>query len=163
MLLLMAFPFFGRRRSSGERRHRDDQSSVPFPLGVMLAEEAEAFLAGRLADHLVATGRSVPAWALLNRLAHGGLPLVAACCVPGEEGWRSHPSMGAPHWPAAERSLALRMLASAPRPDELRHLQSRALVPLESRLIERSRAEILSPGEVIGLASDAVDQHLLDH
>src|ERR687897_327436 len=35
-----------------------------------LADEIQAFLAGRLVNHLTAYRQPVPAWAALNRLAH---------------------------------------------------------------------------------------------
>jgi hypothetical protein len=35
-----------------------------------VADEVEACLAGRLVEHLTATRQPVPAWAVLNRLAH---------------------------------------------------------------------------------------------
>jgi hypothetical protein len=33
--------------------------------------EAEAFLGGTYAEHLISHGRRVPSWAWLNRVAHG--------------------------------------------------------------------------------------------
>jgi hypothetical protein len=58
-------------------------------LEVTIAEEARAVLEGRVVDQLWAKGRSIPAWAWLNALAHRpaseiGDLIAVACDRPGD-------------------------------------------------------------------------------
>lgn len=130
-------------------------------LGEALAGEAEAFLAGRLAEHLVDVGRPVPPWALLNRLAHGSVEQLAVLAITTDAGWRSHPSLGNPAWVATERSLATRLLRDVPTPESLWQVQAAVLVPLELQLIADAGRQSLTPGHVMGAASRALDEFLL--
>jgi hypothetical protein len=155
----MAFHPFRRRRPYDREFGSDDQTpAVLSATGVALAEEAEAFLAGRLADRFADTGRGVPAWALLNRLAHGSIDELTALLVAAQGGWRAHPS--ALVWTAAERRLALRLLSTSGTPGELRSLQSAVLIPVEFELTKRPTA--LSPEDVIAAVTQALDEHILD-
>jgi hypothetical protein len=163
MLAGMAHPFFRRHRSSRYRPAALGQGGAePVTVGAALAAESEAFLHGRLADQLVATGRRVPGWVMLNRLAHGTRDELAALGVAGNCGWRVHPSLGGPQWLADERALASRLIGIGTSAEALRTLQDEVLIPLELTLIARSRSESLSPQDVIGAASRALDEDRLD-
>jgi hypothetical protein len=163
MLAGMAHPFFRRHRSSRYRPAALGQGGAePVTVGAALAAESEAFLHGRLADQLVATGRRVPGWVMLNRLAHGTRDELAALGVAGHCGWRAHPSLGGPQWLADERALASRLIGIGTSAEALRTLQDEVLIPLELTLIARSRSESLSPQDVIGAASRALDEDRLD-
>lgn len=123
-----------------------------------LADEVEAFLAGRLVNHLTASLQPMPAWAVLNRLAHADhsdlLRLVegaADCMAP--------PSSGQADWVAAERFVAAHLLARARTPDDLGRLQRAALVPLELVLIELTKIDPLTADEVLQLGAEAVDSY----
>lgn len=48
-----------------------------------LVEGSEAFLTGRYREHLESRGEPLPAWAWVNRLAHGTVADIEALCVPG--------------------------------------------------------------------------------
>jgi hypothetical protein len=122
-----------------------------------LADEVEAFLAGRLVDHLTAAGQRVPAWAVLNRLAHADRPDLVRFVEGANIGWVVHPSSGQASWVPAERFVAGHLLVRALTPEQLGRLQRAALVPLELGLIERTKIERLSADEVLELAAKAVD------
>jgi hypothetical protein len=122
-----------------------------------LADEVEAFLAGRLVDHLTAAGQRVPAWAVLNRLAHADRSDLVRFVEGANIGWVVHPSSGQVSWAPAERFVAGHLLVRAPTPEQLGRLQRAALVPLELGLIERTKIERLSADEVLELAAKAVD------
>jgi hypothetical protein len=69
-------PFHRRGRPREDEEQRLRTPSAPTDcrfdqLGELVVGEVEAFLTGRLIEDRVATGRPVPAWAVLNRLAHG--------------------------------------------------------------------------------------------
>jgi hypothetical protein len=123
-----------------------------------LADEVEAYLFGKTVDHLATRHRPVPAWAAVNRLAHGtraDLLRVAAGAVV--EDHTVHPTIENRPWAAAERFVAGHLLALAPTEDELREVQATALVPLELDLIERTRVERLTTDRVLELGGEAVD------
>jgi hypothetical protein len=160
------YPFFGRR--SGQAKTTPKRPSKPPPSrGEQLADEVEAFLAGRLVEHFDELGREVPSWARVSRLAHATIPELIALLKEGppEAGPESlHTSSDgstARDWQAAERVLAMRLLTSGPDPADVRRTQREALLPLESRLMEHAKVQPLSIDEVIQAASDALDQHLL--
>jgi hypothetical protein len=54
-----------RCNSSAPRR------GLPADAGSRLIDESETYLSGHYADWLTSQGRKVPAWAWINRLAHG--------------------------------------------------------------------------------------------
>lgn len=117
--------------------------------GRRLADEAEAFLAGRLVDHLTAAGRPVPAWAVLNELAHASPDELAAFSAsPGPK--------DEPHWRQAQRELATGLLECAATPADVRPLQEAVLIPLELWFAERSRHEAVSARTVVDTACDVL-------
>jgi len=159
----MAHPFSRRRHTSPCQPAAPGQRGAePVTVGAALAAESEAFLHGRLADHLVANGQHVPGWVMLNRLAHGTRDELADVVVAARCGWRAHPSLGGPQWLADERALASRLIGIGTSTEALRALQGEVLIPLELTLIARSRSEALSPQDVIGAASRALDEDRLD-
>jgi hypothetical protein len=97
-----------------------------------LSGETEAFLEGRIVEHLAAAGRTVPTWAVLNKLAHANPEEIADLAERnGRPG--NAPEPGEPAWQAAQRSLASRLLASGATPDQITRIQQAVLVPLELR------------------------------
>lgn len=76
----MAFPSFrGRHPAGGEKQRSaaadslagEQRSPAADPLAeAVLVDEVEAFLQGRLVEHLRERHRAVPAWAVLNTVAH---------------------------------------------------------------------------------------------
>ena len=151
----MSFLGFHRHGESGED---DGRRPEPHPdWEAALSGETEAFLEGRIVEHLVAAGRMVPTWAIVNKLAHAS---------PGELAdlaeTNARPSdtaePGEPVWRSAQRSLASRLLATGPAPDEITRTQQTVLVPLELWLIERSAAETITLRQAVSAA-----RHALDH
>jgi hypothetical protein len=61
-----------------------------------LAGEVAAFLEGRLVDHLAGAGHTVPAWAVLNRLAHADRPALVRLVDGVGHDRIAHPSSGQP-------------------------------------------------------------------
>jgi hypothetical protein len=122
-----------------------------------LADEVEAFLAGRLVDHMIVARQPVPAWAVLNRLAHADRSDLVRFVEGANVDWVVHPSSRQPYWVASERFVAGHLLALAGTPDDLGRLQRATLVPLELRLVERTKVDQLTADEVLELGADAVD------
>jgi hypothetical protein len=126
-----------------------------------VADEIEAFLQGDLAEWLETSAAAVPSWALLNRLAHADrdeldhlnereLGSADAGSVTGSHRWR-----------AGQLLLADYLLATTSSPEELDRVQREVLVPLELWLIGESRIEPFTPGEIVRLAWETVEEHLL--
>jgi hypothetical protein len=130
----VSFLLFHRREGPGEEEPR---SLTPHPSWEeALSGEAEAFLQGRLVEHLAAAGRPVPAWAVLNKLAHASpQELADLTLIHGRSA--SEPEVGQPTWLAAQKSLAARLVRNTRVPDEITYLQHQRLIPLELWLIER--------------------------
>jgi hypothetical protein len=156
----MSFLGFHRRDASGDDDGRPPQTQPCWEAA--LSGETEAFLDGRLVEHLMTAGRMVPAWAVLNQLAHASPSELASLAeIDGRPGNAREP--GEPVWRAAQRSLASRLLASATLPDEITRIQQTVLVPLELRLIERSETETVTLRQAIRAASDALNGGDLSH
>lgn len=117
-----------------------------------VADEIEAFLAGRLVDHLAARSAPVPAWAALNRLAHANRAELRALADGG-----GCPLLAVVPWATTERTIAGSLLARAPTAEALGRIQRCALVPLELRLVERSRAAGLTAEQVLEAGAEALD------
>src|ERR671918_515472 len=114
-----------------------------------LADEVQAFFAGRLVNHLAAYRQPVPAWAALNRLAHADRSDLLRV-LEGANTDSTAPSSAHAAWAAAERFAAGHLLARAHTPEELRHVQRATLVPLELVLIEQTKIERLTADQVLG-------------
>ncbi|HEX6425668.1 MAG TPA: hypothetical protein VFZ79_19420 [Acidimicrobiales bacterium] len=155
--LRMFSPVYWRRSAPSEGP--DARVETPRPWhdsGV--AEEVEAFLAGRLVDHMAAQHRPVPPWTALNRLAHADHAVIAGL-VAGA-GLERTAYSGAVHpWAMSERFAAAQFLARAGTPAQLLDLQRSTLVPLELDLVERARRERLTPEQVLDAAVDALDSY----
>ena len=123
-----------------------------------VAEEVQAFVEGRLADHIRAQGDAIPAWAALNRLAHADHKTLVRL-VEGE-GLNQFPVRRSHPWAEQERFVAGHLLAtSGATPEALDRIQQQALVPLELSLIERSRTERFSPERVLDAGMKALDSY----
>jgi hypothetical protein len=102
--------------------------------GSGVADEAEAFLQGRLLEQMRACGAGgqTPPWMWLNGVAHGdreileGLAAPSADTVPAVSSWR------------AARAVVARELLDRSGGDlaAIRGLQQRALIPLEERFTD---------------------------
>jgi hypothetical protein len=151
----MWFPHF-RRRST--HKGRDDELVGSRAWGDSgLAGEIQAFLAGRLADHIAAAGQTVPAWAALNRLAHAERSELLRLVEGAGLDRLAHPSSRQPAWVATERSLAGQLLARSRTPDDLARVQQAALVPVELRFIERSKIDRFTAEQVLEAGAEALD------
>jgi hypothetical protein len=151
----MRFPHFWHRSTPGDP---DDELATSRPWRDSgLAAEVEAFLAGRLVDHLSGRHQPVPPWAALNRLAHADLADLLRLLEGVDLGWLAHPSSGQAYWAPAERFVAGHLLATARTPEDLGRVQRATLVPLELGLIERSKFERLTPEQVLDAGAEALD------
>lgn len=150
----MSFLHFHRRDGPGEGETQPLQARPSWEAA--LSGEAEAFLEGRLVEHLVAAHRKVPAWAVLNKVAHASVRELADL-VETDAGTGSAGGVAGPLWLSAQRSLASRLVGGGARPDEIKRVQRAVLVPLELWLIERSKVDTVTPRQVIGAASDALN------
>ena len=152
----MSFPHSHRHEGPPDEEPKA-QPLPPHPVWeAALSAETEAFLQGRLVEHLAAAGRPVPAWAILNKLAHASphdlAELVDAIGTTGRQ-----PEARPPAWLVAQAWLASRLVRTSTEPDETSRLQRQLLIPLELSLIERSKTETLTPRHAITAASDALD------
>jgi hypothetical protein len=127
-----------------------------------LADEVQAFLAGRLVNHLKACRQPVPAWAALNRLAHADRSDLTRVVTSGSAGGTALASPGDASWADAERFVAGHLLARARTAEELTHVQRAKLVPLELVLIEQTRFQRLTAEEVLELGAEAVNSFRSD-
>lgn len=92
-------------------------------------EECQLFVAGRYVEYLRARNRSTPAWAHVNRLAHGSHDDL----VDLSSGLADRPPRF--EWTSAIAYLAGEILATVRNDEErLRGLQRQVLIPLELRL-----------------------------
>jgi hypothetical protein len=96
-------------------------------------DEIEAFLEGRLVEHRSSRGRSVPAWAVVNKLAHGDASELAR--LAGGIGVAERE----PAWLGAQRGLAAELLAGR-TPAQVACIQREVLVPLELWLVDRAES-----------------------
>jgi hypothetical protein len=110
------------------------------PAGVGLVEEVEDFLAGRTAFRLAMVGDPVPAWTVVNSLAHaepGVLRVVA------NERAERHPSS-----PTATLAHLAHVVVDGRADDEVRVLQRTLLVPLELGVLNTVRCDRLTNAQV---------------
>jgi hypothetical protein len=107
-----------------------------------IVSECESFLAGSYAQHLQSVGRTVPAWAWLNRLSHGSLAELRSL-ASGHGGRQGDPAS------AAIRFLAGELLARADDDAaSVAALQRDVLVPEELALASRWK-EPLTAGQLV--------------
>jgi hypothetical protein len=139
-----------RRRKASEKPHPALRAQPSF--GTVLSAETEAFLSGRMAEHLAAAGRPVPAWAVLNKLAHATAPELAEMTGPSPD----DPGSAAPWWSPAQAHLAACLLDRGAAPDDIGHIQRTQLIPLELSFIEHSKTRPVTSREVISAAYAAL-------
>jgi hypothetical protein len=118
--------------------------------------EVEAFVQGRLVDYLLAADRPVPAWTVLNKLAHTTVDELTELAAANNAEATGAAEPGEPAWLRAQRSLAAALTTGARRPEDIVSLQRKVLVPLELWLVQRSRSEAITSRHVIELASEAL-------
>jgi len=111
-----------------------------------LADEAEAFLDGRLLEVMRAGGCPVTSWMWLNAVAHGD---------PERVVWlASSPAAQGPHpldWPAARARVAAELVGrTGGDPFRMTRLQHAVLVPLELVLATRPG---LTPDELVAVVA----------
>jgi hypothetical protein len=122
-----------------------------------VADEAEAFIHGRLAEVRVAAGLPDLPWLRINGLAHGSLDELH------EIGSHRDAAIGRPDdgWTAMYASLARGITERVDGPGELRAVQCELLWPLEAELIESAVHISLTPSHLFRLAVGAL-RPLLD-
>jgi hypothetical protein len=150
----MSFLGFHRHGESGEDDSRPPEAHPRWEAA--LTGETEAFLEGRIVEHLLAAGRVVPTWAVLNKLAHASPPELVDLAEMGDTAGNTR----LPREPAyreAQRFLACRLLARSAVPDEITRIQQAVLVPLELWLIERSEVETVTLRQAVRGACDVLD------
>jgi hypothetical protein len=131
-------------------------------VGELVASEVEAFLAGRLIEHRLATGRPVPAWAVLNRLAHAAFEDLIELARSGAEGMSAVRDAQEPGWRRGQRALAANLVAGAATPDDVADTQWEVLVPLELSVVERSKSDTSTSRRVLEMAADAIADYRRD-
>lgn len=122
-----------------------------------LADEVEAWLAGRLGDYLANSGRRVPTWAVLNRLAHADRDVLVRLSAGGRAYPITHPACGSSPWLIAEQIVAGQLVECAETPEQLWLIQQATLIPLELSFAERAKTEQLNPERVISAAAEALE------
>ena len=166
----MFFDHFRRRtsRRSGPAVRPDSAPPRPSagePSWSELADETEAFLHGYLAELRAHNDEPLAAWMVLNPICHGdsaelfdiaagdiGRTVLSGCSSAYHQVWNT-----------TQRNLALRVLETAHDAAGVRELQQHVLVPLELRLITRSRTEPLTFTQVLTATLEALDHHQIDH
>jgi hypothetical protein len=120
--------------------------------------EAEAFLHGTYAEHLISHDRRVPSWAWLNRVAHGTEADLAAL-VGGEDPWDGSTN-GNTGWYRMVSFLAADLLALACATDQtVSALQREVLVPLELELAKGDDHRRLGAAQLVSVALAALHGH----
>lgn len=102
--------------------------------GSGVADEAEAFLQGRLLEQVRAAGAGgqAPPWMWLNAVAHGDKHVLEDLAAPSAANQQAANS-----WRAARAVVARELLdRSGGEPAMIRTLQHRVLIPLEERFTD---------------------------
>ncbi|HET6950966.1 MAG TPA: hypothetical protein VFI47_11350 [Acidimicrobiales bacterium] len=131
-------------------------------LGELMAGEIEAFLAGRLVEHRLTMGRRVPAWVVLNRLAHAAFEDLIELARSGGEVMGAVRDGQEPGWRRGQRALAANLVAGASTPDDVADAQWEVLVPLELSLVERSKSDTVTSRRVLEIAARALADYRRD-
>jgi hypothetical protein len=152
----MRFPHF-RRRPPEDRRPGEGLASPRAWPDSGIGAEIEAFLTGRMVDHLAAQQLPVPAWAVINRLAHATrAELVQLVEGTGRDGDLGR-TIVQPQWEASERFVAGHLLATTGSADDLWRVQRATLVPLELRLITHTKLGRLTAEQVLDAGVEALE------
>lgn len=139
----------------GERWQRMNRARRVRRDGPTVADEAEAFVAGRYLSFCTAVRQPAPIWAHLNTVAHGTLAEVAEVArrpVDAEQ-----PVL---MWRHVEALIARQVLtAVAGDPGALLHLQASVLQPLEERIRVETRSRPVGARRVLALTRAALVGH----
>jgi hypothetical protein len=125
---------------------------------VRLIADAEAFLAGDYAKKLRLSGVTVPDWAQLNILAHGGFQSFVEVTAPIDV----RPSLSEANWPEESWRCARRVLASEilrfvdNDPEILSLVQQSVLVPFEFELMDDEAKTSLTAFELVQVTRAAL-------
>lgn len=125
---------FGRGHARRTRRSRDAEAEVEMEVVTAgVADACQAYLSGSYRQLLEESGQAVPAWAWINRLAHGDRSSIEALAVAPDDGT-----------PAALVASVARMLlvVSGRRGRSLVSVQQQRLIPLEERLASASAGDV---------------------
>jgi hypothetical protein len=117
-----------------------------------VADECEAFLAGRYLELLERNEALVPQWAWMNRLAHGTTADLEAIATHDATP-RDRLSQA---WADARSYLAAEVLDAYGRAGTLLTLQRRALVPLELQLASPTSPPVRRPADWVGMVMAAI-------
>jgi hypothetical protein len=164
----MRFHPFRRGSHTSSPHDRATTTAAPSPPrsdGEVLADEAEAFVNGTLAELRAPELRSLAPWMILNRLAHAdadGLRRLARGQVP-PTAFAGTPRGFDQMWTITQRSLAVRVLAAGRDPEAIRRVQHDVLIPLELGLITRSKVEVYSLVGVVNETIATLDRYRLEH
>lgn len=110
-----------------------------------VGEECDAFLAGEWAEYLAACGEPVPAWAWLNRVAHGRVGELRA--LTRAPGWGYAPL---DEWDRLRACVADTLFQrSRPASTDVAGLQRSVLVPLELVLLDDEQMRRLTNAELL--------------
>lgn len=117
-----------------------------------VADECDAFLAGRYLELLERNDALIPQWAWMNVLAHGTVTdlvqVSASDAAPRDRLTQA--------WADARGYLAAEVLDAARRAGSLLTLQRRALVPLELELASHARVPVRRPADWVGMVMAAL-------
>jgi hypothetical protein len=120
-----------------------------------LAQECEAFLGGRFAEEVGASGSRIPAWAWTNLLAHGTEDELRAADAAVPTG-----AIAAdPTWHSARSYLASRVLDAAARYGPLEQLQRAVLLPIELELAASTPSVKFQAREWVGHVEAALSKY----
>lgn len=150
------------------RAGRASASVAPDPKPVapeadLLADDCEAFLAGRYVERLAASWRAIPEWAWLNSVAHGTVDELRE--VAAGSRWVGSASLGGTRvWCEATAYLAGELLAhTGDDPHALSRIQASALVPLELELASQGHDRRATAAQLVAIALASLAGHPSTH
>lgn len=148
------------RRTARSRKDREPELLAPRARSEEseLAEETDAFVTGRLTDHLADRGLPVPPWAVLNRTAHVSFHELVDI-VAGRRGRRARAAPVAPSWASAERKLAFLLLTRGWTPAGVHEAQLDVLVPLELALIDLAEPQGMTTADALDTAAEMLTDY----
>jgi hypothetical protein len=118
----------------------------------LVVDEAEELLHGQAAEGYRRCGGRVPAWTLVNLLAHSSFDQFSLITTRGARA--RHGS-----WEEALGGLARELIRLELSGTEIRSLQRDVLVPLEVDLLGGRRAAPATPDQLTSLVHQALDEH----
>jgi hypothetical protein len=122
---------------------------------LLVADAAEAYLAGRYLEHAEQAQRPLHGWMALNRVAHTDPTTLR------EIAEADLPARAVPAWRHREQVLAQRLLSTTHGEREaIREIQTELLVPLELQLLDVHPAAERSLAGSVDVALDALSAWL---